>query len=562
MPSKPSFRLEQQRLRAREDDWNLVTVSGEGLSRTRGRGSGRPNIESARQRKEMFITEVGPEDVSIVEESLSTVSLPANDTSSSEVSSPNKKAKPSNSRVILEVDHIQEVFDKLGCPKRGGPIKPLLKTVCISSRIGFECLNERCDVSHEGVKPSATTMHAELDDNFERSTDYAINVLYVLGFVSVGDGCTEAARLLGVLGLPNDTTMESRSFTIIEERLVPVIGELLRDIIQANLVEEVKATMLNADDFKVWLDALNDKSIRIKDDNKPRVQASYDMAWQQKGSGHVYNSLSGHGTFIGKHSRKVIALVMKCKTCSTCCAWKKKHGDLDPPPHQCWKNHEGSSGSMECAGCLELVVKLYDESNVIVDMLCCDDDSSIRADCQWSNENYLINNNTDVLPLVPKKVGVNKGKLQPRPDKGKLPGHIPEPIFVADPNHRRKVLSGELIAMDKASADKRFTMTRMDSTRISKNFAYMARTLKDRPQEEFLDAAHSVLDHHFDIHDNCGDWCKRKSSISTRPRGKRLRSTTGAHNEMQSSTQFYKRRLQGSLLWTSYWRWLTEWTPT
>jgi hypothetical protein len=213
MPTKPSLRLESKRLRSAEDDWNLVTVSGEELPRARGRGSGRPNIENARQRKEhMFITEVGPEDVSIVEESLSTVSLPAISDASSEVSSPNKKAKPNNSRVILEVDHIEQVFDKLGCPKCGGPIKALLKTVCISSRIGFECLNETCDVSHEGVKPSATTIHAEQDDNFERSTDYAINVLYVLGFVSVGDGCTEAARLLGVLGLPNDTTMESRSF--------------------------------------------------------------------------------------------------------------------------------------------------------------------------------------------------------------------------------------------------------------------------------------------------------------------------------------------------------------
>jgi hypothetical protein len=123
----------------------------------------------------------------------------------------------------------------------------------------------------------------------------------------------------------------------------------------------------------------------------------------------------------------------------------------------------------------------------------------------------MINNNTDVLPLVPKKVGKNKGKLQPRPDKGKLPSHVPEPWFVADPNHRRKGLTGELIKMDKSNNDKRCTMTRMDSTRIGKNFGYMARTLKDRPHCEFIAAATSVLDHHFDIHDQCGPWCKRKN---------------------------------------------------
>jgi hypothetical protein len=66
-----------------------------------------------------------------------------------------------------------------------------------------------------------------------------VNVLWVLGFITVGNGCTEAARLLGLLGLPNDTTMESRSFTIIEERLGPYIVKLTNAIILENLTEEV-----------------------------------------------------------------------------------------------------------------------------------------------------------------------------------------------------------------------------------------------------------------------------------------------------------------------------------
>jgi hypothetical protein len=46
------------------------------------------------------------------------------------------------------------------------------------------------------------------EDGKERMSDYAINLLYVLGFLSCGDGGTEAGRVLGLLGLPNDTTME------------------------------------------------------------------------------------------------------------------------------------------------------------------------------------------------------------------------------------------------------------------------------------------------------------------------------------------------------------------
>jgi hypothetical protein len=119
--------------------------------------------------------------------------------------------------------------------------------------------------------------------------------------------------------------------------------------------------------------------------------------------------------------------------------------------------------------------------HAIVRRLCCDDNSSIRADCQWSNAEYLTNNNTNILPQVPKRVGKFKGKLQPRPDRGKLPAHVPEPLFVADSNHHRKGLTGELIKLDKEKkVHVKLTMTRMDSTRIGKDFAYMARTLKER----------------------------------------------------------------------------------
>ena len=189
-----------------------------------------------------------------------------------------------------------------------------------------------------------------------------------------------------------------------------------------------------------------------------------------------------------------------------CIAARKKTPGLAYGDHndRCWKNHNGTSGSMESAGCLQLVVETFDKHHAIIRRLCCDDDSSIRADCQWSNADYLTNNNTDVLPQVPKRVGKFKGKLQPQPDKGKLPAHVPEPLFVAEPNHHRKGLTGELIKLDKDKVHIKHTMTRMDSAQIGKNFAYMARTLKARPCEEFANAAKAVLEHHFDNHEYCG----------------------------------------------------------
>jgi hypothetical protein len=85
----------------------------------------------------------------------------------------------------------------------------------------------------------------------------------------------------------------------------------------------------------------------------------------------------------------------------------------------------------------------------------------------------MKNNNTTVIPLVLKTNGKNKGKLKIRADNGKLPSDIPEPMFVADPNHRRKGLTGELIKLDMTRKDFKLTMTKMDSTRIGKNLGYI-----------------------------------------------------------------------------------------
>jgi hypothetical protein len=509
--------------KARGTAWNLT--SGTTLGRTRG-GAGR--LELVEPPRTITIGDIVDSSDSEEEESIrEPVVVLENNNENQENEAPEDEegptkkkrfVKPANHRVVLEVEQIEKVFGQLACRSCGEAVQVTVKNVCIATSIGIECLNEGCGFLYhpELAPPAATTIHLDRGDNFERNTDYAVNVLYVLGFMSMGDGCTEAARLLGLIGLPNDTTMKSRSFTIIENRIGPILRKLMDDMVLENLIEEARLSMIasathDEHDFKVWRDSLTDKTIRLSLAKMPRLDGSYDMAWQQKGSGHQYNSLSGHGTIIGRYTRKVIALVIKCKVCNECSAWEKKNPDVENVhPHECWKNHNGSSGSMESAGIVQLVTACFDKYQAIVNLLCTDDDSSIRADCQWSNQDYLANNNTDVLPMVPKRVGKNKGELQPRPDKGKLPGHVPEPRFVADPNHRRKVLTGELIKLDTSKINEKHTMTRMDSTRLGKNFGYMARTLKTKSQAEFMEAANAVLEHHFDCHESCGPWCPRK----------------------------------------------------
>jgi uncharacterized protein with PIN domain len=387
---------EGKRLSNKESDWNLVGAGDPTISRTRGAG----------KRKQRPIDPPSSSSSDGEWEERESDEEEDEEDEEDEAILLKNKEKPMHERVMLEVKHIELAFEKFSkCPECGKGLVLQLNTVCIATAMSIHCNDPECDfIAYSPGYCAKTTMHG--GDGYERMTDHALNVLYVLGFISMGDAHTEAARLLGLCGLPNDTTMKSRSFSMIEERIGPFIRTLCEDIITENLIEEARLSMeadSNLDYFEVWKSSLSDDSIVLDVSKIPRVDASYNMAWQQKGSGHQYNSQSGHGSMIGSLTRRVIGLVIKSKLCNQCNASHKKNPAMAVGEHvnRCWKNHNGTSGSMESAGCLELVIEAYEKRNVVIRRLCCDDDSSIRVDCQWSNADYLKNNNTLVLPLVP-----------------------------------------------------------------------------------------------------------------------------------------------------------------
>jgi hypothetical protein len=424
-----------------------------------------------------------------------------------------KQKKPRATRVILEVSATMDTLAKnCRCMECGYEVEPELVTTCIATSIKLTCKSSSCGYLFYSVPPATADVGTRTDKR-ERSTDYAVNVLYVVGLLACGDGCTEAAKVLGLLGLPNDTTMEGRSFPTIEDRISRKVKQVTDDILLENLVEEVRLTVKDDASFELWNDALTTGVLPTA--LYPKIGVSYDMAWQQRNSGHKYNSPSGHAIFVGKLSRKPLSLVIKSKLCNYCSAYRKKNPDMEPedeiPMHPCTKNHVGSSSSMEPQACLEMAVSLFEDWRCVVDSICIDDDASTRSIMRWSNADHMKNNKTDKVPMIAKSKGKNVGELQKRPDYGKLPGHIPEPVFVADPNHRVKVLTGELYNLESQTVANRFTMTKMDSSRIGKNFGYMVRTLPKLLECQYLDAAKAVIEHHFDEHKYCGEWCKRKS---------------------------------------------------
>jgi hypothetical protein len=199
----------------------------------------------------------------------------------------------------------------------------------------------------------ATANVDDKEDHYKRTTDYAVNVLYVLGFLSSGDGGAEASRLLGLLGLPNDTSMETRTFTKIESRLSTKLQKLSKDILLDNLIEEARLSFdanegQDANDFEQWKQALKDPTMVVGIPKYAKIDCSFDMGWQQRSSGNKYASASGDALLVGCRTRKAVAIIVKSKVCNFCSCWEAKlkknnsnnnndDGFDEVPDHPCTK---------------------------------------------------------------------------------------------------------------------------------------------------------------------------------------------------------------------------------
>jgi hypothetical protein len=399
---RATARAEKSKLSNKEEGWQLRggTVNGAAVtSRTRHGGNGRPNFTCRGRLLESVNGFRAYASESSEDSSWSGNSQSSSSESEDDEGLEEEKTKPPPSRVIMEVKSLKSTLEKTSrCLECYGSVDVSLQTLCLATSVMMSCKNPKCAFVYYSDPPAQVTL--ERLDNRARSTDFAINSLYVLSFLSCGDGCTEAARVLGLLGLPNDTTMESRSFGIIEGRISGKIQSLYNNLLEENLIEEVRLSMEvspvhDANDFILWQQSLKTDNVPFSQSRYPSISCSFDMGWQQRGSGGQYNSMSGHALLAGALTRKPVCFVLKSKLCNFCCTWKKRNPDFDiefMPDHDCTKNHEGLSSSMEPSACLDMVMELYNKYHCDVAKMVADDDSSTRAMLRWSNADYMLNN--------------------------------------------------------------------------------------------------------------------------------------------------------------------------
>lgn len=421
----------------------------------------------------------------------------------------NNKKDDDPTRIILETRGLRNLLERnISCQQCGsGAVKVEFKSIAINSHVVIHCQQCKwCDRTGKGRLTDFPLPEGSGSPLIERTTDYASNVLYVISHLSVGDGGREAERHLTFLGLPNATTMEKNSFPAIEERISPVIRALNKEILKENLIMEVELVMMmettegfDATAFAHWKAAITDDNIDMANAILPEVVVASDMGWQKRSSGRKYDSNTGHALLVGKETRLPVAFCLKSKICTKC--------DYGAFHNVCFKNHFGSSKAMEPAAILDMTVELFDDHNVVVSQIISDDDSSIKAKLRYSTTDYKTK-----YGVYPTMVNPDTGEVSRRPNKGHLPLRIPkQPTFLADPNHRKKTLKNQLYKLKGKKVNERLTITTADIVRIGKNFAYMCRTLSYKQPAEYLDCGKAVLEHHFDNHQYCGDWCRRKN---------------------------------------------------
>ncbi|XP_029171153.1 uncharacterized protein LOC114940603 [Nylanderia fulva] len=109
----------------------------------------------------------------------------------------------------------------------------------------------------------------------------------------------------------------------------------------------------------------------------PYITVIADGSWSKRSYGHAYDSLSGVGTLIGYHTKKVLFIGIRNKYCTICDVAERNR--IEPKKHKCYKNFDrnASSTSMESDAIAEGFKSSLEMHGLIFRTVIADGDSSV-----------------------------------------------------------------------------------------------------------------------------------------------------------------------------------------
>ena len=144
--------------------------------------------------------------------------------------------------------------------------------------------------------------------------DFEVNLRAVLLPFQLGLGGSDIAKMLAMFGLRGSLSFET-NFTRNSAEIMSKIRTECDLIIQEALGDEIiEALKIKENDeaaVKDWnleIDLIKNKKFEdLPESLGPHLlTVSYDMGWQKRSTGRNYDSLSGHGFYVGYSSGKVV----------------------------------------------------------------------------------------------------------------------------------------------------------------------------------------------------------------------------------------------------------------
>ena len=398
----------------------------------------------------------------------------------------------SGNRIIHWGSLQKMVCENTQCKFCGAPVDLLEHTNGVSTEVQLLCRNKNCGMHvRNDLK---RTKYKEKKFRADSSESYALNCQFALGLMQIGCGNSESETLLNFLDLPHGGTFKRTTFSRLQSAVRSTIVKISDRSMEDARHEELK---------KTYGEEVLEKYKKC--DTNPedmKLTVSYDMGWNKRSSGHKYDSISGHGFVMGGLTKKIMNHRCLSKCCSIC--YYADTNKVEPPTHECPKNHDGSSKSMETEAIFRMVLQARYEQGYTIGTIISDDDSSMKANLKHSLKAKMSAGLMELKDWPTTKAGNKKA------DNGRLPLDIVEPKFLADFNHRVKTVGKrfyELAGKSKRDSEVDNGLAR----RMKLNWSTMMKQVRymkwDSQQEEIKQKMNAPIEHLFGNHKNCGSWC-------------------------------------------------------